>query len=205
MIDPETGEIPEDPLAGVLPPNDPETHCGEGYVTFTVRGRDDVPTGTEIINTPTIIFDNNEPIETNEAFNTVDADAPVSDVDPLTPQLHDPNIPLTWSGQDPEGGSGLAGFTVYVSTDDGPFAPFVAHTLDTDAIFEGECGHKYAFYSLGIDNVGNIEDPPDQPDAITTLCAASAASQAGPLGTKNRYLSFVGGIRCSTWRSPAAS
>lgn len=38
-----------------------------------------------------------------------------------------------------------------------------------EAVFTGDFGHTYAFYSVAIDAVGNREAPPTAPDAITTL------------------------------------
>ena len=62
---------PEDPFAGFLPPND-ETHCGEGHLTYRVKVREDAPKGARIDNSATIIFDYNDPIETDPAWwNTV--------------------------------------------------------------------------------------------------------------------------------------
>jgi hypothetical protein len=69
-VDPLTGDLPEDPLAGFLPPND-EAHRGEGYVAFTVRLRDGVADGTEVENQAAIVFDVNEPIWTNVVVNRV--------------------------------------------------------------------------------------------------------------------------------------
>ena len=69
-LDPETGELPQDPLAGFLPPND-ETGRGEGHVAFSVKPRADVTVGTLITNTASIVFDTNDPIETNEVWNTI--------------------------------------------------------------------------------------------------------------------------------------
>ncbi len=43
-LDPETGELPEDPLAGFLPPNR-EPPEGEGYVMFTMRQKPGLATG----------------------------------------------------------------------------------------------------------------------------------------------------------------
>ncbi len=74
-IDPETGELPEDVWAGFLPPNDPATGCGEGHISFSVKTKNDVPDGTRIENTASIVFDTNDPIVTNTVFNTV-AQAP---------------------------------------------------------------------------------------------------------------------------------
>ena len=87
-LDPETGVVawylrivdpngdtegwPLDMFAGFLPPNDPETHCGEGHLTYRVKVRDDAPHGVRIDNSASIVFDYNEPIETDPSWwNTV--------------------------------------------------------------------------------------------------------------------------------------
>ena len=49
-IDPQTGEAPEDALAGFLPPNEPKG-VGEGFVTYTVRSRRNSPPGTRMSRT----------------------------------------------------------------------------------------------------------------------------------------------------------
>jgi hypothetical protein len=70
MLDPETGQLPEDPLAGFLPPED-GTGRGQGYIVFSALAKKDVETGTVVKNQATIQFDTNDPILTNEVFNTV--------------------------------------------------------------------------------------------------------------------------------------
>ena len=61
-----------DDLTGFLPPNDPETHCGEGHLTYRIKVRDDAPSDVVISNSAVIVFDYNEPIETDPAWwNTV--------------------------------------------------------------------------------------------------------------------------------------
>jgi RHS repeat-associated protein len=77
-IDPETGAIPEDPLAGFLPPDD-ATGRGQGWVTFTARTKTNLPTGTRIVNSATIVFDTEAPITTNEVFNTIGISGDVND------------------------------------------------------------------------------------------------------------------------------
>ncbi|MBI1293424.1 hypothetical protein GC175_00515, partial [bacterium] len=62
-LDPLTGDYPEDPLAGFLPPND-GTGRGEGYVLFEARILPDVALGTLVHNEADIIFDTNPPINT---------------------------------------------------------------------------------------------------------------------------------------------
>ena len=72
IVDPatETG-WPEDVLIGFLPPND-ETYRGEGHLTYRIKLREDAPAGVRIDNSATIVFDYNDPIETDPAWwNTV--------------------------------------------------------------------------------------------------------------------------------------
>lgn len=70
-IDTATGLPPEDPLAGFLPPED-GTGRGQGHVSFSIRPKADVAAGTRITNTASIIFDTNDPIETDPAaWNTI--------------------------------------------------------------------------------------------------------------------------------------
>ena len=72
IVDPTTATgWPEDVFAGFLPPND-ETFRGEGHLTYRVKVRDDAPHGVRINNSASIVFDYNEPIETDPSWwNTV--------------------------------------------------------------------------------------------------------------------------------------
>ena len=166
-IDPATGEPPESAQVGLLPPND-ATHRGEGYVTYTVQPKAGLPTGTIITNTATIVFDNNEPIDTAPVWNTIDAEAPTSSVFDL-PDFAPTNFPVCWSGTDDTGGSGVQGYDLYVSDNSGPYQVWLANTPDNCASYSGQSGHAYAFYSLARDNVGNLESAPVVPDATTTV------------------------------------
>ena len=69
-LDPETGELPEDPLAGFLPPND-ETGRGEGRVSFSAAPDAGLAVGTQITNQAEIVFDVEAPIWTNLWLNTI--------------------------------------------------------------------------------------------------------------------------------------
>ena len=84
-IDPLTGDLPEDALAGFLPPND-ATGRGEGHVAFTIRAKDGQPSGTLISNEATIVFDTNPPITTPAWANTIDTDTPTSRVTAVVPK-----------------------------------------------------------------------------------------------------------------------
>ncbi|KPL08093.1 hypothetical protein AMJ86_01930 [bacterium SM23_57] len=170
--DPETGWEPDDAYAGFLPPNDQEglTHRGEGYVTYLIKPKVDLLTGTEITNQASIIFDVNPPIETPLTLNTTDNGAPRSHVKPLLTTSTTPFV-VEWIGEDDEGGSGVASYDVYLAVDGSPFNLWLS-TADTAAVMKGQLGHTYAFYCVATDNVGNVEIRPALLDTITTAIAS---------------------------------
>lgn len=180
-IDPNTF-LPPDVLTGFLPPED-GTGRGKGHVGFTINPRADLPSGTEIRNVALIAFDYQTLIATNqidpqdptagidpnrEALNTIDADFPTSVVETL-PSTSKPTFEVRWNGSDEQRGSGIAGYDIFVSTDDGPFVLWQQATTETSASFDGEVNHSYRFYSVATDNVGHREPAPDGFDTETTL------------------------------------
>jgi hypothetical protein len=88
--------------------------------------------------------------------NTIDNLAPTSSVQALPAESFD-RFTVTWGGADNTGGAGLAFYNIYVSEDGGPFMLWLAGTTETQAVFAGQIGHTYAFYSLAVDQVGNGE------------------------------------------------
>ena len=70
-LDPQTGLLPQDPVAGFLPPNGTD-NLGAGYVTFRARPLAGRATGTVITAQASIVFDTNAPIVTNIYNNTLD-------------------------------------------------------------------------------------------------------------------------------------
>ncbi|MCX6361147.1 MAG: hypothetical protein NT029_15165 [Armatimonadetes bacterium] len=172
-IDPETNLLPEDPFAGLLPPND-ATGRGEGHLTFRIRPRDGLANGTAISNMATIVFDTEKPISTNTWSNRIDRQAPTTLVAALPAQMTGATFPVSWSGQDDDGGAGLASFDVYVSDNGGQFALWKSETTGTTAEYTGLPGHTYGFYSVGRDALGNLEQK-SAADATTTV--ASGASK----------------------------
>ncbi len=163
-IDPATGELPE--FDGFLPPNvnPPE---GDGAVAFTVRYRDDWPTGAEVCNRANIFFDANDPILTPEWCNSLDNTAPSSEVLPLVSPQTSATFTLEWAGTD--AGAGIEDYFIYVSEDGGPFIPFLTFTEETSAPFTGQPGSTYAFYSVARDKATNREEAPLIPDTTTTI------------------------------------
>jgi subtilase family serine protease len=105
--------------------------------------------------------------------------SPVSRMAPLPADSYG-LIPVSWSGADDAGGSGLAFFDVYVSQDGGPFGPWLQHVSQRSATFAGTLGSQYAFYCRATDVAGNVEAAPTAPQAATT---ASLVNHAPSLPT----------------------
>jgi hypothetical protein len=167
-IDPTTGDLPTSFFIGFLPP-DKNPSAGEASVSYTIRPYPDDPTGTVISAQAGIVFDTNDPVPTKVVANTIDAAPPSSMVAPLPPIKHRPNFVVRWSGSDDEGDSGIAFYDIYVATDDGPFVLWLAGTTATSTGFPGAFGHRYSFYSVATDNVGNQEATPDGAQAMTDV------------------------------------
>ncbi len=165
-IDPTTGEPPEDPLAGFLPPNitPPE---GDGSVLFTVMPKQGLPTGTEIRNQAQIVFDVNPPINTPEWLNTLDNTQPTSQVLVLAATQTSANFLVEWAGTDV--GAGIQDYKIFVAENGGPFSTWLSNTPDTSGTFPGQTGKTYAFYSIAKDQTGNLEDVPQAADTTTTV------------------------------------
>jgi subtilase family serine protease len=167
-LDPATGEAPLNPQLGFLPTND-DSGRGEGFVSYTIRPKATATTGTRIDAEARIVFDTEEPIDTPAIFNTLDAGVPESRVESLPASTEDATFTVKWAGADDEGGSGVATYTVYASTNGGDFEVWLDRTTLTEAPYEGEVGANYRFYAVAIDNAGNVEAAPEQPDAQITV------------------------------------
>jgi hypothetical protein len=167
-IDLNTGQLVTDTQEGVLPPNT-TNNVGAAYVTYSIKPRAGVPTGTLITNQASIVFDINDPIPTDTTTNTVDAVSPTSYVLALPPLENSPTFPVAWVGTDDPGGSGVANFTIFFSDNGGPYQVWLSSVATNFALFTGAYGHMYAFYSIAQDNSGNLEAPHASPDAATVV------------------------------------
>jgi RHS repeat-associated protein len=174
-VDPLTGDYPDDPQAGFLPPFNPETKYEIGWMEFTVKLKDDLTTGTEIANQAFVQFDFFGPWgpapKDRPWINTIDVGNPASHVLPLADTIRTGQFLVQWTGEDDPGGSGVVSFDVFVSENDGPFAIWRDGTTETSAVFDATDGHTYAFYSIATDGVGHREAAPSMPDARTTFAA----------------------------------
>ncbi|MHB9068390.1 MAG: RHS repeat-associated core domain-containing protein [Pirellulaceae bacterium] len=165
--DPATLDLPEDPLAGFLPPNETSPE-GEGFVRYLVRPKTSLATGTRIDAMATVLFDLS-PLDTPPILHTIDAGLPTSSVDPLPAIISTPDFEVTWSGSDDANGSGIASFDVFVSDNGGPFTVWQQGTSATSATFAGQRQHTYAFYTTAVDHVGHREAVPLTADTQTQV------------------------------------
>jgi len=177
-IDPATGELPADPLVGLLPP-EPVDHpgAGQGHVDYSVQPRADATTGTTIDATARIVFDANAPIDTNLWRNTIDAGAPAATIIGLPTTTTATAIPVTWSGSDD--GSGVTSYDVYVGTDGGPLYKWRGLTTDTQATYPGVVGHTYALAVRAIDGAGNQGDVPVVAQGSVAVVAPPSGGDPG--------------------------
>ena len=160
-IDPATGELPADALAGFLPPND-EEGAGQGFVMFTIKLKKGLPEDVVVANKATIIFDNNAPIVTPEWVNNKDIVPPASTI--LRPTSTIGEIELKWQGTDNQDGSGVYCYDIYLKQDNGEYERIISRTTATSMPFTVEEGVKYLFYSIATDNAGNRERDKVRPD-----------------------------------------
>ncbi len=175
-IDPATGDLPVDALAGFLPPDDPDG-VGDGFVSFGVKADRLVATGARLDARARIVFDTEEPIDTPDIMNTIDAVAPQSAVSALAESTDQSTFLISWTGVDDDGGSAIAAYDIRVSIDGGAFGLWRAGATGNSAIYTGDYGRTYAFQSIAIDNAGNRERPPAGADA--TIRVVGTASIAG--------------------------
>jgi hypothetical protein len=205
-IDPTTGLPPSDPTVGFLPP-DVNGVEGQGSVTFTVKAKSNLTTGTQIANQATVVFDANAPIGTPTWLNTIDVTPPVSAVATLPVAEATAMFPVSWSGSDV--GSGIAFYSIYVSDNFGPFTAWLSQTAATTASYSGQAGHTYGFYSIATDLAGNIQAPKASADASTTVAACTYALSAGgqtfPAAGGAGSVGVVAGSGCPWTASSAAN
>jgi RHS repeat-associated protein len=165
-LDPVTGDLVADALAGFLPPNTTSPQ-GEGFVRYSVTPKAGLTDGTRIDADATIVFDLNPPIDTPAIHHTIDDTQPISQVAAL-PSVSGTSFEVTWTGSDVNG-SGIATYDVYVSADRGTWQLWMDDTTQTNGTFTGVAQSEYEFLSLATDNVGLEEIPPESADTSTLV------------------------------------
>jgi hypothetical protein len=162
--------LPEDASAGFLPPKNNE--FGEGFVEFEIDLARSAVHSSQLKADAVIIFDNNEPIWTNELIYTIDSEAPLATV--------------TWFESEQfilieasDSGSGLR--TVTILDDNGDTALFVS--TQSTFIYPLEPREQpYKIYLSLEDNVGNVsparfylevQNKPDLVQACSNNCSSN--------------------------------
>lgn len=166
--DPATGQAPQNPALGFMPPND-ASHRGEGHIVYSIAPLLGVLSGTKVVNKASIKFDTNEIIETNEVFNTIDGEAPVSGVTALPPQSEGSTLNISWSGTDAGNAAGVKSFDIYYSDNGGAYVRWQSGVTTTSAALDVQTGHTYRFFSIASDYGGNKEATPSVPDTQTIM------------------------------------
>ena len=103
--------------------------------------------------------------------SSTDTSAPTSKVSALPASETSTSFTVRWSGQDNAGGSGIAGYDVYVSDNGGLYHLFQDGTTSSSALFTGAAGHTYSFFSIATDAAGNVEANPAGADTTTKINA----------------------------------
>jgi hypothetical protein len=104
------------------------------------------------------------------ALDIDDDVAPASAVQPLDRVQDRALFAVTWAGEDE--GAGVRDYSVFVATDGGPFAPWRSNTGAATALFRGEDGSIYEFYSIARGLAGQLELKQPLAEATTTCGCA---------------------------------
>lgn len=161
-IDRTTGDIPDNPLTGFLPPNKTAPE-GDGYLNYSVHLKEGLADGTVVSNSATIIFDNNEPIVTNAWTNVIDNNSPSSSINNAT-LVGDTTIRITSGGTD--AASGVENYKLFASENGGPYKQ-IGMMRDT-VLYHAKPNTVYQFYIAAVDSVGNTETKAAQAEASVT-------------------------------------
>jgi hypothetical protein len=156
-LDPATGQLPDDPFVGFLPPsvNPPE---GEGSVMFTVMPKAGLAIGTVIKNKASIVFDVNAPVETNEWINTVGDVAPAAPTMFKAVSVSANKVNLLWR----DNSVGEEGFQIWRRTNLGPWeliatvGPNIRKYKDTTATGNATTT-SYRYFIRAFNNFGSTD------------------------------------------------
>ena len=154
-LDPMSMEPTDDIMQGVLPVNYDGT-SGIGNVTYTVDLLKTFPDGTEISNKASIIFDNNDAIETPVWTNTIDAVCPEGRVTEAV-LANDSTATIRCEGSDAR--SGVWKYEVYVQYGSGELWEKVGDCPadSAEVSFRVYDSMDYGFCALAVDSAGNVE------------------------------------------------
>lgn len=169
-LDPVTLQPIIDAREGLLPVNDTSGN-GIGTITYEVALRDGLPHGTTVSNKATIVFDENDPIETPEWTNVTDYEFPSSKIlgdQPYEGNAYQINVSLS------DVGSGIMSYDLYAKASENDNWHVVKAGLsDSQIQFETpEPIEGISFMTLATDCAGNRQKSNDS--GVTSGVAAVA-------------------------------
>lgn len=167
-LDPSTGQAPTGVFDGFLYPESDNALDSDGYVQYTVQPKSGLTTGATINQQASVVFDTNGAINTGTVTNTIDTTPPTSSVKPLPIGESSTSFAVSWSGSDPNG-IGIAGYSIYVSVNGGPFTPWLTNTTETSATYTGIVTDTYSFYSIATNDIGLVQPTPSGGQAATAI------------------------------------
>jgi|GEM_PF-1016093 len=161
-IDRHTGDLPDNPLTGFLPPNKTAPE-GDGYLNYSVQLKEGLADGTTVSNSASIIFDNNDAIATKPWVNTIDNGNPSSSID-YARLADDTTILIKTKGTDKA--SGVEHYKLFASENGGTYLEIgaIADTI----LFKAKGSTTYSFYIAAVDSVGNAESKSPRAEATIT-------------------------------------
>ncbi|GAB4012705.1 hypothetical protein [Nocardioides ultimimeridianus] len=165
-IDPATGQVPEDPLQGFLPPDNDGIE-GQGVLSFDVAYTGAVKDGASVSAASSIVFDLNAPISTNTWTNKIDRVAPTSGISGVPASTTKTSFPVTWTSAGT--GSDVTGVDVYVADNGGSYGVWRTEPATGTDAFTGVAGHTYSFVAIAHDGAGNASPFPSTPQAKITV------------------------------------
>ena len=119
----------------------------------------------------------------------VDDIAPTSHIDAMPEFTTSQLFTVSWMGNDNVNGTGLAGYTIMVSDNGGPWYMWQNQTQNTSAMFVGIEGHSYSFYSIAMDIAQNSEGA-KVGEAMTTIDSVAPTSSFDQLPPFEKTPSF---------------
>lgn len=132
---------------------------------------------------------NVEDFQGPEAQTTVDAIAPSVQVNAL-PAVTNTSFPVSWSGADNAGGSGIQFYDVQYRRDGGAWTLW-QRTAATSVLFVPPAGGRYEFEARGVDRAGNFELFTFQPEAATLVDLTAPTVSMNALPSVTNSTSFV--------------
>ncbi len=122
----------------------------------------------------------------------MDTTPPTSSVSALPSPTTSTSFLVTATGSDSSGSngstpSGIAIFDIFVSTDSGPFTLLAQVTpSDPSALFTGQAGNTYGFYSVATDNAGNVQATPTAAQVTVQVLFPLSVSSLMPVSPNPR-------------------